>query len=346
MDDKKGLSRKEFLNGIGLGLVGLTVGGLLGGTASGGEAPVVPAQPAPGRSPLPFSFAQRGRHPVKTEKLGGIAYDHENHLTIARGEGIEVLNVDRGGADPAGATLRLIKTSGPACAVAVDPEGNIYAAQRTRIEKFDPQGTRTAAWGEKGDGPGQFRFITGLAASSSEVFICDSGARKIHRFAADGDFIDEMTGYNIPQGNPACGPIDPEPTEKGFLIPSGYFDCALDAHGLLYVGHTGQHRVERYDANGKLVGWWGKFGSLPEDFCGCCNPTNLAVFPDGRVATTEKGVPRLKVYDPAGKMLAFLGEESFPGNTAGMDLAIDSQGRIALAEPIKKEIRFYELRKN
>ena len=32
------------------------------------------------------------------------------------------------------------------------------------------------------------------------------------------------------------------------------------------------------------------------DFFGCCNPAQLAVLPDGRFVTAEKGIPRVKIY--------------------------------------------------
>jgi len=205
----------------------------------------------------------------------------------------------------------------------VDQDGFVYAAQRARVEKFDPQGKLVCAWGKEGKGPGQFQFIASVAVSGPTVYVADGGARRLNRFAADGDFIDDVSG---------------------FLIPSGHFDTAVDSKGVLYVAHSGKHRIERYDANLQLAGFWGEFGMEPQEFCGCCNPTNIALFADGRVATTEKGIPRLKVYDPQGKLLAHLGSEAFAPDAEGMDLAIDSKQRIALADPISRRIRFYTSR--
>ncbi len=37
------------------------------------------------------------------------------------------------------------------------------------------------------------------------------------------------------------------------------------------------------------------------DFFGCCNPAHLAIMPDGRFITSEKGVPRVKVYSDTGE---------------------------------------------
>ncbi|MBM3243119.1 hypothetical protein FJZ31_43220, partial [Candidatus Poribacteria bacterium] len=37
-----------------------------------------------------------------------------------------------------------------------------------------------------------------------------------------------------------------------------------------------------------------------DGFCGCCNPVNFAMLPDGRFVTCEKGLPRVKIYDADG----------------------------------------------
>jgi len=158
--------------------------------------------------------------------------------------------------------------------------------------------------------------------SGPVLYITDGGNRRLLKYSTDGDFIEET---------------------RGFVIPSAHFDCAVDAQGVLYIAHTGKWRIERYGPNGKLIGWWGESGTAPEKFCGCCNPTNFALFPDGRVATTEKGIPRMKVYDATGKMLAYLGPEAFPPDAEAMDLAVDSTGRVAVLDPAGGKVAYYEL---
>ena len=329
MSGKKEMTRKDFLKGCGIAAAGCLVGGEANRAA--GAAP-----PETTHQPLPFSIEQVGTLDPSMRRLLGVAFDAQDRLYAAGAPGIRIFGANR---EP----IAEIETSGPVCCVDVDAQGFVYAGMRAKIEKFDPDGRQVAAWGDRGRGPGQFSFLTSLAVDGSFLYIADSGGRCIHRYAVNGDYVDAIREYQIPQGNPECAAPDVAPEEEGFLIPSGYFDCVVDEEGMLHVGHTGRHRVERYDRNGKSVGHWGRFGPRREDFCGCCNPTNLALFPDGRVATTEKGVPRLKVYDSNGRLLAYLGEDAFPGNAAGMALAIDSRGRIALVEPVHRKIRFYEL---
>lgn len=360
-DDK--LSRQEFLSCCGKGALSLVLGAAMccGGQAASVESkakaaeakpdPPAAVDPKPGSLHLPFTLTPAGQLDHKMEKLTGVAFDRDDHLYAACAPGVIVF-------DPSGKPLRIIKTSGPACCVTIDGEGNAYVGQRTLMEKFDPQGKLLASWGQpdekqkKNREPkdGEFIYITSVATTGRSLYIADSGARRIHHFSTDGDFIEDFTELLIPSGNPSCAATDlpPAGTKLGnpaekFVIPSGYFDCATDAQGILHVGHTGKHRVERYDGSDQVLSYWGKFGNQPEDFCGCCNPTNLALFADGRVATTEKGMPRLKVYDANGKLLAYLGSEAFPLHAAGLDLAIDSKDRIALVEPQSGTIRFYVL---
>lgn len=318
MGEKNGLSRKEFLTSFGKGLLGITLTGAAAGAQGAAEG-----KPA---DPLPFRLEPTGKLDPQMDQVHAVAYGPKDMLYVAGSAGVKIF-------DPSWTLQQTIKTTDTAVCVAVDPEGIVYAGQRTKIEKFDAAGTLQHWWGERGDGPGQLRYVTGIAANERFVYVTDSGARKVHRYAADGDFVDDLAGPE-------------ERAEKGFIIPSAFFDCKLDDQGSLYVGHTGMHRVEVYDKNNLMRAQWGKFGGDRADFCGCCNPTNLALFGDGRVATTEKGVPRLKVYDAEGKLLACLDEGAFPGNAAGMSIAVNSKGRIALVEPIFKVVRFYELREN
>ena len=91
---------------------------------------------------------------------------------------------------------------------------------------------------------------------------------------------------------------------------------------------------------GEPLGYFGKFGLInPEDFVGCCNPVNLAVTADGSIVTAEKLIPRVKVYDPDGGLMALIGPENFDPKCTHLHLAVDSKGRILVADPIRLEIK-------
>ena len=77
-------------------------------------------------------------------------------------------------------------------------------------------------------------------------------------------------------------------------------------------------------------------------FCGCCNPIGLAVLPDGRCVTAEKGLPRVKVFAADGRLESVVAppasfapvaseeREGDLGETTsdGLDVALDGEGRV------------------
>jgi hypothetical protein len=96
-------------------------------------------------------------------------------------------------------------------------------------------------------------------------------------------------------------------------------------------------------ADGALLTSWGQPGTDVHGFGGCCNPTDIAPLPDGRVVTSEKGLPRVKVYSAEGALLSVVvppGE--FVRSTVGIDLATDPSGRIAVLDPDRGIVRVYE----
>ncbi|MBS3734857.1 MAG: hypothetical protein KGY99_08005 [Phycisphaerae bacterium] len=93
----------------------------------------------------------------------------------------------------------------------------------------------------------------------------------------------------------------------GFTVPSGYFTVAwAPADGSegawLRVAHCGTRQVEAYDDARRLRFAWGESSVSVDDFCGCCNPVDLAVLHEGMpgdafgIVTSEKGLPTVKVY--------------------------------------------------
>ena len=79
-----------------------------------------------------------------------------------------------------------------------------------------------------------------------------------------------------------------------------------------------------------------------EGFCGCCNPSNIAFMPDGAFVTSEKSIERIKIYTPQGQYKHLVATpESFDEGTRGLDLAVDSQERILVLDPVKKQVRFF-----
>jgi hypothetical protein len=136
----------------------------------------------------------------------------------------------------------------------------------------------------------------------------------------------------------------------GFIVPSPFFDVETARDGLLRVNNPGRHRVEAYTRDGDFEGAWGTVSMGITGFCGCCNPINLALLPDGRFVTCEKGLSRVKTCSSEGAFESVVaGVESFAENanvcgpadctTGGLDAVADAQGRIYILDFVTGDVR-------
>lgn len=85
----------------------------------------------------------------------------------------------------------------------------------------------------------------------------------------------------------------------GFVIPSYTFDV-FGKNDTVYAVNSGKHRIERFSVDGKFLSAWGVTGGESGAFAGCCNPAYLIPTADGSFITSEKGVPRIALYDKEG----------------------------------------------
>lgn len=238
--------------------------------------------------------------------------------------------------DPQGHRVRELALPGPVRCAAVAPDGSIYVSLRDHIEVLDANGQRRTAW----DSPHKKAWITGLAVSQTEVFAADSGARLVWRYDRSGKLLKRL------------GEKDPDRNSPGFVLPSPFLDVELHPSGLVWVNNPGRHKVTAWTPEGDLELEWGKPGIAIEGFCGCCNPIALAVLPDGRLVTCEKGLPRVKVYTTQGELESVVaGPSTFADNakacdptdctTGGLDAAVDRSGRIYVLDPVANDIRVF-----
>jgi len=189
---------------------------------------------------------------------------------------------------------------------------------------FDGSGMLTRTWSDAAS----LGEVTAIGFSGDCVFIADSKDRCLRRF--DGNL---NLRNNIGKDN----------RMKGFLIPNGVLDFAIDAGGIIHAANPGKHRVERYTADDQLLGHIGRFDGVdPSGFAGCCNPTNLTLGPQGRVYVTEKAAPRAKVLDAGGRLLAVIASSVFDPGCKNMDIALDSRGRVFVTDTVRLEIIVFE----
>lgn len=246
--------------------------------------------------------------------------------------------------EPAG--MHQVPLSGRPRCLAAGADHNLYVGMRDHIQVMSPTGKLKAKWKDLGSRA----VLTSIAVTDENVFAADAGNRVILRYDKSGQLLGRI------------GQKDPERNVPGFVVPSPYFDLAVAADGLLRVANPGRHRIEGYTAEGDFeLEPWGKAGTDIDKFCGCCNPVNFAILPDGGFVTAEKGLTRVKIYDEDGRFVGVVaGPQQFSRHdeicagrgpsgkgcsSGGLDVAVDARGRILILDPYTSEVRIFVRKK-
>jgi len=277
---------------------------------------------------------QENAPPIRTgfAHTRGLAVGRQGSIYVAGDKAIRTFSEN-------GQLLAEIELSDVPGCLTVATDGKIYIGMKDHVEVYGSQRKRLASWQSLGDNA----VLTSIAVSKDDVFVADAGNRIVLHYDTTGKLINRI------------GRKDPQRDIPGFVIPSPYFDLAVASDGLVRVVNPGLHRIEAYTADGDLEFWWGKFSSALEGFCGCCNPVNFAILDDGSFVTCEKGLVRVKIYDPKGIFVGVVAgpEQLVEGGTSqictlpgqcqagGFDVAVDSQGRILVLDTIKNIVRTF-----
>jgi hypothetical protein len=175
------------------------------------------------------------------------------------------------------------KTGMPATALTIS--GNIvYAAVQANILVLNMNGEMVEEWGPFDDNS----MITSLTANETYVAFADAANKTVFILDKEG-VVKSLIGKS----------------EDPFIIPSPYFDVALDAGTILFVANTGNRRIEKRNIDGTLLSFFGEPGIEPGAFCGCCNPAHFTMIPGGFV-TAEKGINRIKILNEKGEFVEFV----------------------------------------
>jgi hypothetical protein len=281
--------------------------------------------------PKLIAYEQKRAFPTPHPAPRALALGVNGNLFVAAGKYVSELKPDGSLVSDfaAGEDLRCL-------AVADDA---IYAGSRERIGVFDLKGQPRATW----DKPATRTYFTSLALGANELFVADAGQRLVLSFDRAGKLLARL------------GERNPARNIPGFIVPSPFFALKLATDGLLRVTNPGRHRVELYTTEGDFEQSWGVAGAAIDHFCGCCNPINLALLPDGRVVTFEKGIPRVKVHGADGAFESVVaGPESFAENArvcgpndctlGGLDGVADASGCIYILDFVAGNVRVMEKR--
>lgn len=195
----------------------------------------------------------------------------------------------------------------------------VFASTMEQILIMNKDGKILNEWGPFEDSC----IITSVTSNRKFVAFADAGNKTVFILDKGGE-VKTMIGQN----------------DKHFVVPSPYFDVALDNSNNLFVANTGRHRIETYTIDGVLKSQFGEAGTAPGAFCGCCAPPHFILVPDGFV-TAEKGINRIKILDRKGEFVEFVNSKNNFIKSVPLDLASLDGITIYAANPADSKLYIF-----
>lgn len=228
--------------------------------------------------------------------------------------------------DPHGKRIREIPFESQPMCIAHAKHGLLYVGMEDHVEVFEGSGRKLTVW----DSLGTNARITAIALDGNDIWVANAGGRIVVRYDTSGREMARVGAKDAAKGYP------------GLVVPSPHLDVAPAGNGMVFVSNPGMHRIETHTKTGLFQSAWGEPANTVADFCGCCNPTDFALLPDGRFVTSEKGIPRVKRYSRTGAFECVVAApDSFASSVMGLDLATTRDGRVLVLDPSVKAIRVF-----
>jgi len=197
---------------------------------------------------------------------------------------------------------------------------SIYASTMDMVLVLNNDGKLLNEWGPFENNS----IITSVSANKSQIAFADAGNKTIFILDKGGE-VKRMIGRNDGQ----------------FIVPSPYFDVALDSAGFIYVANTGHRRLEKRGIDGATISYFGEPGTAPDAFCGCCNPAHFVKTKTGYI-TAEKGINRIKILGESGEFIEFVSSKNDFTPSVPLDIASFDGNTIYAANPFDSKLYIFK----
>ncbi len=231
--------------------------------------------------------------------------------------------------------------------VAIGPDGSVYVADsgNARIQKLSADGTFITTWGhlcrmyeeqagcQSSDGAGGFFDPWGIAVDRDGfVYVADTWNHRIQKFTAEGQFVAMWGSYGVAEGG-----------SGGEGLFWGPRSIAISPEGQIYVGDTGNKRIQVFTADGQFVTQWGGKGTLDGQFD---EPVGIAIGADGTTYVADTWNQRVQVFDAQHFFRRTWEIDSWYGQSLVNKpyLALDMQNRVYATDPEGHRILVFDER--
>jgi hypothetical protein len=135
--------------------------------------------------------------------------------------------------------------------ISLDSNGNVYVPDsgNHRIQKFSPDGEFLASYGRKGQGPGEFQIMGGMAIDNEgQMYVTDRSTSRLKVLSSHGDELKNLSTLKI------TGEIALLSTGE-YVLSKGLFFSAASTPGLILIV-DGDGRILRTVGQQELYEDW------------------------------------------------------------------------------------------
>ncbi len=180
-----------------------------------------------------------------------------------------------------------------------------YNQQLTQLDQFSPQEEIPE---DLVDHLIEGKFgVPSMCATANHVFVTTSATTGFGYSIWRTDINFENPKEVIDQVSGCCGQMDVEADADRF-----------------YVADNTKFSVSVYDHDGNKLDSFGKrVGNGDNGFGSCCNPMNVCCTKNGDILAAESSIGKIKRFDPAGKMIGYIGQARIGAGCKHVAVAYD-----------------------